>query len=68
MTRAEHNLAIALIANPPAGSKLAAAKEYGVDLTLLVENLQLTTTERIRKLQSAAEFLEKVRHSVLLTR
>jgi len=64
MTSAEHDRAIALIANPPAGSKLAAAKEYGVDLTLLVENLRLTTTERLRKLQSAAEFLEKVRHSV----
>jgi len=55
--------AIELITNPPPGSKLAAAKEYGVDLTLLVENLELSVTERIRKLSSVATFLEKMREA-----
>ncbi len=37
--------------NPPAGSKAAAARDFGIDLTLLVENLRLTPQERIEKLQ-----------------
>jgi len=52
-----------LITNPPPGSDLAAAKDYGIDLTLLVENLDLTVVERLRKLYSVATFLEKMRKS-----
>lgn len=37
--------------NPPPGSKVAAAKEAGVDLELLIENLRLTPQERLEKLQ-----------------
>ena len=46
MTPEQSKLAYELITNPPPGSKLAAAKEWGVDLTLLYENLQRTPTER----------------------
>lgn len=46
--------AIELIQNPPPGSKLAAAKEYGLDLTLLLENLGRTPTERAKNLCAAA--------------
>lgn len=46
MTASEKNRLIELINNPPPGSKLAAAREYGIDLTLLVENLALTPTQR----------------------
>jgi hypothetical protein len=46
MTHEQRKLAFELIANPPASSKLAEAKEYGIDLTLLYENLKLTPTER----------------------
>jgi hypothetical protein len=63
MTRETRNQAIEFIANPLPGSKLAAAKEFGVDLTLLVENLELTTTERIEKLCSVASFLEDMRQT-----
>jgi hypothetical protein len=35
-----------LIANPPPGSKLAAAKEYGIDLTLLLSSLERNRTSR----------------------
>jgi hypothetical protein len=45
----------------PVGSKLAEAKEHGVDLTLLVENLDLSVDERLWKLYSIASFLETLR-------
>jgi len=61
MTPEQQKLAHELITNPPPGSKLAEAKEYGIDLTLLVENLNLSVTERLRKLYSAAVFLQKIR-------
>jgi pheromone shutdown protein TraB len=61
MTPKQRKLAHELITNPPPGSDIAAAKEYGIDLTLLVENLDLTVAQRLRKLYSVATFLEKVR-------
>ncbi len=54
--------------NPPPGSKLAAAKEFGVDLTLLAENLRLNPQERIDKLQGAMRFLNEVRRQGELMR
>ncbi len=53
--------AIELITNPPSGSKLAAAKEFGVDLTLLIENLALSPTERLQRLCAAEGFYEALR-------
>ena len=35
--------------NPRPGSKIAEAKEFGIDLTLLVSNLRLSPEERLRK-------------------
>ena len=61
MTPKQRKLAYELITNPPPGSDIAAAKEYGIDLTLLVENLDLTVAQRLRKLYSVATFLEKIR-------
>ncbi len=63
MTPKQRKLAYELITNPPPGSDIAAAKEYGIDLTLLVENLDLTVAQRLRKLYSVAIFLQKVRQS-----
>lgn len=57
MTPEQKKLAYELITNPPPGSKLAEAKEWGVDLTLLYENLQLTPTERARAFSSNAQYL-----------
>ncbi len=39
--------------NPKPGSKIAAAQEFGIDLTLLVENLRLTSDQRVRNLQES---------------
>ncbi len=51
--------------NPPPGSKAAAAKEFGVDLTLLIGTLRMTPTERLKELQvsmeSLAEFSKQAR-------
>lgn len=63
MTPEQRKLAYELITNPPPGSDIAAAKEYGIDLTLLVENLNLSVAERLRKLYSVVKFLEKIRQS-----
>lgn len=45
--------------NPKPGSKIAAAKEFGIDLTLLVRQLRLTPEERLNELQSAMESFEE---------
>lgn len=47
--------------NPRPGSKIAEAKEFGIDLTLIVENLRLTPEQRLKKLQSAMESFDKLR-------
>ena len=50
--------------HPARGSRIEAARNYGVDLTLLVEQLRLTHAERARKLESAATVLETMRGAV----
>lgn len=54
MTPRQRKLAYELITNPPPGSAIAAAKEWGVDLTLLYENLLRTPTERAQSFASIA--------------
>lgn len=56
LARAENRLL-----HPAPGSRIAAAKDYGIDLTLLVEQLRLTPAERARKLEMASTVLERVR-------
>lgn len=46
--------------NPTPGSKAAAAKEFGIDLTLLIGQLRLTPEERLRELQHAMVEIEKM--------
>ena len=45
--------------NPPAGSKAAAAKEFGIDLTLLIHQLRMTPQQRIDELQSEMIAMEE---------
>lgn len=47
--------------NPPPGSRVEAARDYGIDLTLLIERLRKTPEERVRDLQNAIDGLEKIR-------
>ena len=58
MTEEQAKLAYELITNPPPGSKLAAAKEWGVDLTLLLSTLSRTPTERARALSQGARIFQ----------
>jgi len=61
LTPEEFTRARNYLLNPPPGSKAEAAKEYGIDLTLLIEQLKLTPAERADKLQQATESLEPIR-------
>lgn len=53
----------ALIQNPPPGSAIEAAKEFGVDLFATLENLRLTPDERIRRASEESQFAEKLREA-----
>ena len=46
--------------NPKPGSKIATAKEFGIDLTLLLRQLRLTPQQRVDELQSAMESMEGI--------
>jgi hypothetical protein len=58
-----HRRLYELITNPPAGSKIAAAKEFGIDLTLNLRRLALTPTERAKEMEGALEFLEDLQQA-----
>lgn len=53
--------------NPSPGSKIAAARDYGIDLTQLVENLDLTPAQRIKNnddaVNSVMKFAEAMRRA-----
>jgi hypothetical protein len=49
-----------LITNPPAGSEIAAAKEFGIDLTLNLRSLAMTPTERSRAMEDALHLVEEL--------
>lgn len=53
----------ALIQNPPPGSAVEAAKQFGVDLYTTLENLRLTPAERIRRGEEESKFVERLRHA-----
>jgi hypothetical protein len=58
MTSEQEKLALELINNPAPGSALAAAKEFGVDLTLLISALRRTPTERARALSQGSKIFD----------
>ncbi len=53
-----------LIMNPRPGSKVAAATEFGIDLTLTFGQLKKTPQERVDYAQSAMRSLEGFRRQV----
>ena len=63
MTREEHVRLFELISNPPPGSRIAAAKQFGIDLTLNLRRLTLTPTERVEEMEGALAFVEDLRRA-----
>ena len=63
MTREEHERLYALVQNPPPGSKMEAAKMFGVDLTLNLQSLTRTPSERVREMESALKLAEELRRA-----
>jgi hypothetical protein len=51
----------ARLRNPGPGSRIEAAAKYGIDLTLIMEQLRRTPAERARKLERAATAIAKYR-------
>lgn len=49
--------------NPRPGSKIAAAQEFGIDLTLIVSKLRKTPQQRIDDLQSVMRFFAELDRS-----
>lgn len=44
-----------LLRNPKPGTAAAAARDFGIDLTLVIENLRLTPEDRIRRMDAFVE-------------
>jgi hypothetical protein len=61
LTPEEFERAAEKLRNPAPGSRIEAAQKYGIDLTLLIEQLRLTPEERARKLHEASQAMERVR-------
>ncbi|GEM_PF-4719735 len=56
-------VAIERLRNPKPGGKIWEAREYGVDLTLLISQLQRTPAERLQYLDSVMEDFAELRGS-----
>ena len=54
--------------DPKPGTAAAAARDFGIDLSLTVENLRLTPEERIKKLDQFQASLREIRKAVLLSK
>ena len=50
--------------NPRPGSRIAAARDYGIDLTQIVENLRMTPAERIKANDSAVNSILKFQEAM----
>jgi hypothetical protein len=61
LTPEEFQRAAARLRNPAPGSRIEAAKKFGIDLTLLIENLRLSPAERVERLHEACTVMEEVR-------
>lgn len=50
--------------NPKPGSRIAEARDYGIDLTLMVENLKQTPSQRIKNNDSAVNDMLRFENAV----
>ena len=63
MSSARHN-AYHVLLHPRPGTAAAAARDFGIDLTLAYENLKLTPEERIRSLDDFRDSILKMRKAL----
>jgi hypothetical protein len=61
LTPAELARAEEKLRHPLPGGRIEAAQRFGVDLTLLIEQLRLSPAERVRRMLAAAEVAGQVR-------
>lgn len=47
--------------HPAPGSRIEAARNAGIDLTLLVEKLRLKPAERVRQMQETCDLAARIR-------
>ena len=47
--------------HPASGSRIAAARDFGIDLNLLIANLRLTPAERVSRMHAACVVAEQLR-------
>ncbi|MBX3288504.1 MAG: hypothetical protein KF855_04085 [Acidobacteria bacterium] len=50
--------------DPRPGSRIAAARDFGIDMTQIVENLRLTPAERIKNNDDAVNSILKFEEAV----
>ena len=63
MTRDQEKAVLDLVTNPPPGSELAKAKEFGVDLILFFSTLRRTPTKHARSLSEGARIFQIAKQS-----
>lgn len=61
LTGSELVRAIDRLRDPPPGGKIEAAKAFGVDLSLLIEQIKLSPAERTRRMHALAQSAESLR-------
>jgi hypothetical protein len=61
LTPAELARAEERLRHPAPGGRIEAARSFGTDLTLLIEQLRLTPAERVRRMHEVCQAAEQVR-------
>lgn len=67
LTPQEQRRLLDLVANPPADSKIAAAKKAGVDLILMVRLLGLTPQQRVEEMERYLQFQDQMEQALRKT-
>lgn len=64
MDKVEYTEREMLLIDPKPGTAAAAARDFGIDLSLTVSNLRLTPEERIKQLDSHVDGILALRRSL----
>jgi hypothetical protein len=65
MDKVEYTEAERWLIEPKPGTKAAAARDFGVDLSLTVANLRMTPHERVQRLDEFQHEMRMLRQAVL---